>query len=121
MSIESIIIRFLLGGSVVALSSVIGKKLGGRLGGIFAAFPAVYASAVISVSVNFPHSIAIQRAIDVSKGALIGNILNIPCAIAAGYLMARYGWKRGLFYSLSGWLIFAIAVFACGITYGWMK
>lgn len=121
MSIESVIIRFILGGTVVAVSAVIGKRLGGKIGGIFAAFPAIYASAVISTSINFPSSIATQRAIDISKGALLGNVLNIPCAIVAAYLMGRDGWKRGLFYSLCGWVIIATTIFACGITIGWMK
>lgn len=44
LSIEilPVFLRFLFGGSAVVISTLIAKNFGGRLGGIFAAFPAVY-------------------------------------------------------------------------------
>ena len=51
-----VLLRFLIGGSAVVASTVIAKNLGGRLGGIFAAFPAVYLAAVIGLSMDYKGS-----------------------------------------------------------------
>jgi hypothetical protein len=121
MSITGILLRFLLGGSAVAASAVIGQRLGGRIGGIFAAFPAVFASAVISTTVGLPQMEAVRRTIIMSRGALVGMIVNIGCAIATGWLITRFGWKKGLLISLSGWLVVAASVFCGGAWLGWLK
>jgi uncharacterized membrane protein (GlpM family) len=121
MSATGIVLRFLLGGSAVAVSALIGRKLGGRIGGIFAAFPAVFASAVISATIGLPQLEAVRRTITLSRGALVGMIVNIGCAIATGWLVTRFGWKKGLLISVSGWLIVAMLVFWGGALLGWLK
>jgi uncharacterized membrane protein (GlpM family) len=121
MSISGIVLRFLLGGSAVAASALIGRKLGGKIGGIFAAFPAVFASAVISTTIGLPQIEAVRRTITLSRGALVGMIVNIGCAIATGWLVTRFGWKKGLLIALSGWLVIATMVFCGGKWLGWLR
>lgn len=120
MSVVGVILRFLLGGTAVAATFVIGRKLGGRIGGIFAAFPAVYASAIISTSAGLPRVEASMRALAITRGAMVGMIVNVACAVATGILVARWGWRRGLAVSLTGWLVLATAVFVGGAALGWL-
>lgn len=39
MTVNGIILRFIIGGSVVVMATLIGRRLGGRIGEIFAAYP----------------------------------------------------------------------------------
>jgi uncharacterized membrane protein (GlpM family) len=104
LSVEGMIIRFLLGGGAVLVSSIVTKKIGGSIGGIFAAFPAVYLAALVTIHLDFTGNDLIQKSILLSKGAILGMAINILCAVMAGYLCTKEGWKRGLFHSVFGWL-----------------
>jgi hypothetical protein len=57
-SIDSfpVFLRFLLGGSTVVVSTLAAKNSGGRLGGIFGAFPAVYLATVLGLSMDYKGS-----------------------------------------------------------------
>lgn len=121
MTFSGIFLRFVLGGSAVAATLVVGRRLGGRIGGIFAAFPAVYASAVISAAFGLPRWQGARTALAISHGALVGMIINVGCAFATAWLVSRLGWRRGLALSLSGWLVTAGIVFAGGAAAGWLK
>jgi hypothetical protein len=116
-----IILRFLLGGFAVAASAVVGHRLGGRVGGIFAAFTAVFASAVISTAVGLPQTKAIQHTLTMSRGAFVGMALDIGCALAAGLMIRRLGWRSGLSLAVGGWLVAAIIVYVGGAAMGWLR
>src|SRR5690625_4218835 len=96
LSVGALLIRFFLGGSAVLFSSIIAKKSGEKAGGIVAAFPAVYLAALLTASLDFRGDELISYSILLSKGAMIGMIINILIAIIAGYLLPKRGWKRGL-------------------------
>lgn len=104
LSIAGIIIRFLFGGIAVAISSVVAKKMGGKIGGIFATFPAVYLAALLTVRLDYAGSELLGRSLTLSRGALIGMVADIFCALAAGYLCFRTNWKTGLLGALVIWL-----------------
>jgi hypothetical protein len=107
IDIFPVILRFLLGGSVVVASTLVAKNLGGRLGGIFAAFPAVYLAAVIGLSMDYKGSDLLLVSEQLSKGALVGMVADICSALAASYMILRYGWKQGLVYSILLWTVIA--------------
>jgi uncharacterized membrane protein (GlpM family) len=121
MTAGSLVLRFLIGGSAVAAATLIGRKMGGRIGGIFAAFPAVYGSAMVAAVIGLSEPDAVEQTMALSRGALIGMIVNVGCALAAGVLIARLGWKRGLFIALSGWVVVATLIFTGGAAWGWLK
>lgn len=121
LTFGSLMLRFLIGGSAVAVATFIGRRMGGRIGGIFAAFPAVYGSAIIAAVVGLPEPQAVERTISLSRGALIGMTLNVGCALVAGVLINRLGWRRGLVIALSGWIVLAIMIFIGGAAWGWLK
>ena len=73
---------------------LIAKNFGGRLGGIFAAFPAVYLAAVIGLSMDYKGSDLLLVSEQLSKGAFVGMLADICCALAASYMILRYGWKK---------------------------
>ena len=106
-----ILLRFLFGGSAVVISTLVAKNFGGRLGGIFAAFPAVYLAAVLSLSMDYEGSELLLASEQLSKGALVGMIADICCALAASYFILRYGWKRGLAYALLLWAVLAPTIY----------
>lgn len=110
LSISALFIRFLLGGTAVLLASVVSRKLGERAGGIFAAFPAVYLAALLTVSLDFKGEQLINQSIILSKGAVVGMLINIVVAIIAGLLLQKQGWKRGLANAMMCWFVFSVAM-----------
>lgn len=112
LTFSGIIIRFILGGGAVAASYVLARKAGGRWGGIFAAFPAVYTAAVVTVAIGVPAQEGVPLSLQVSKGALVGMVANIVCAAAASLLINRFGWRQGLTYALAVWLVCVSIIYA---------
>ncbi len=104
-----LLIRFFLGGAAVVVSTIIARKLGEKAGGIFAAFPAVYLAALLTIRLDFKGNDLISHSISLSKGAIFGMAINILIAILAGYLLKK-GWKRGLVNSLVCWFILSFVV-----------
>ncbi|MBB3110956.1 putative membrane protein (GlpM family) [Paenibacillus phyllosphaerae] len=110
LSLTAIILRFVLGGAAVAAASLISKRAGGAIGGIFAAFPAVFLAALLTIRFDHAGDQLIARSIDLSEGALIGMGINVACAIAVGWLCTSKGWKKGLSLSVLGWLITSVFI-----------
>ncbi len=111
VNLLGILIRFILGGAAVAASFILARLVGGRWGGIFAAFPAVYIAAIITVGVSVPLKEAVGVTLQVSKGALVGMIANIICAISAVMFIPKIGWKKGLAGSFAVWLITVAVIY----------
>ncbi len=107
----SLFLRFLFGGSAVLASTLIARTFGGKLGGIFAAFPAVYLAAVVGLSLEYEGNELLSVTEQLSKGALVGMAADICCALAASYFILRYGWKRGLAYALLLWAVLAPLIY----------
>lgn len=106
-----VLIRFLLGGGAVAAATIVARWFGGRIGGIFAAFPAVYLAAVLSLGLEYQGSELLSMSRHISEGALVGMIADIFCAIAASYYILRHGWKKGLIQALVLWCVVAPAIY----------
>lgn len=104
LSGTAIIVRFVLGGLAVVVSTLIARFIGGRVGGIFAAFPAVYLAAVISVTWHTQGDQAMMAVESISKGAMIGMLANMVCAVVASYLIIKRGHWKGILLSLGIWL-----------------
>jgi len=111
ISLIPILIRFLLGGSAVLSATLIARAFGGRIGGIFAAFPAVYLAALLSLTLDYKGKELISISQQISHGALIGMIADIICAISASYLILTNGWKKGLSIALLIWLVCASGIY----------
>ena len=110
LSISALLIRFVLGGLAVVLATIVAKKLGEKAGGIFAAFPAVYLAALLTASIDFSGDKLISYSILLSKGAIVGMVINIIMAVLAGYLIPKMGWKRGLSQAFGCWFILSMIV-----------
>jgi len=106
-----LLFRFLLGGSAVAASTLAAKAFGGRIGGVFAAFPAVYLAAILSLGLDSSGQELLLLSEQVSKGALVGMLADIACALAASSLILKYGWKSGLARALLIWAVLAPAIY----------
>ncbi|MDQ0199618.1 DUF3147 family protein [Neobacillus ginsengisoli] len=110
LSLSALIIRFLMGGSAVLACTLVARKLGEKAGGIFAAFPAVYLAALLTIGLDFHGGELITHSIIISKGAIFGMAINILVAIIAGYLLPKIGWKRGIIHSMACWFVVSIVV-----------
>ncbi len=106
-----LLLRFLLGGSAVLASTLIARALGGRIGGVFAAFPAVYLAAILSLALEYRGEELVHLSQQVSLGALIGMVADIICAVSASYFILKNGWKRGLTIALAIWLVSASGIY----------
>ena len=109
LSVSALVIRFVLGGLAVLASTIISRRLGERVGGIFAAFPAVYLAALLSIALDFKGELLVEHSVVLSKGAIFGMLINIFIAVIAGYLLPKQGWKIGLTNSMMCWLVFSVA------------
>jgi hypothetical protein len=107
ISLTPVIIRFFFGGSAVVASTIIARTFGGRLGGIFAAFPAVYIAASLTLSLQYKNNDLLVMSRHISQGALVGMLANIICAISANKLIVSKGWQKGLTLALLIWLLAA--------------
>lgn len=108
MSMLGIVIRFLLGGGAVVASTIVSRKIGTKIGGIFAAFPAVFLAALLTLRLDAKGNELVEKSIVLSQGAVVGMFINIMCAMAVVYLCAKQGWKRGLTQSLAGWFLISM-------------
>lgn len=104
-------LRFLLGGSAVVISTLAARNSGGRLGGIFGAFPAVYLATILGLSMDYKGSDLLLASEQLSEGSLVGMVADVCCALAASYMILRYGWKQGLVYALLLWAILAPLIY----------
>lgn len=110
INLVALLIRFLLGGFAVVASSLVANKLGEKAGGIFAAFPAVYLAALLTINLDFKGEELISHSILLSKGAIYGMVINILIALIAGYLLPKQGWKLGLIHAMGYWFIISMVV-----------
>lgn len=92
-------------------STLVARAMGGKVGGIFAAFPAVYLAAILTVGMELKGNAALTMSQHVSQGALVGMLADIVCAIAASYFIARKGWKKGLISALVIWFFTSTAIY----------
>lgn len=106
-----LVFRFLLGGGAVVASTLAAKAFGGRIGGVFAAFPAVYLAAILSLGLDHSGSELLLLSEQVSQGALVGMVADIGCALAASTLILKYGWKSGLARALLIWAVLAPVIY----------
>lgn len=120
ISAVGLLIRFFLGGGAVALAYVLSKIFGSRWGGIFAAFPAVYIAAIVTVVLGVSTQSATPLALQISRGALVGMISNIAAAVTAFLLIKNSGWKRGLAWALGVWLLCVGTIYFTVISTGLM-
>jgi uncharacterized membrane protein (GlpM family) len=105
------LLRFLFGGTAVVLATLVARAFGGRIGGIFAAFPAVYLAAIISLRLEYKGQELVLLSQQISQGALIGMIADIICAYTASRFIMQQGWKYGLLCSLLIWCIAATGIY----------
>jgi len=111
ISLIPVLIRFVGGGTAVVASTLLARSFGGRIGGVFAAFPAVYLAAILSLSLDYRGEELLLISQHVSYGALVGMFADIICAIAASRLIVKYGWKKGLSLALIIWFFASTGIY----------
>jgi hypothetical protein len=106
-----IFLRFLLGGTAVLASTLLARAFGGRIGGVFAAFPAVFLAAILSLRLEYFGDQLLLMSMHVSQGALVGMFADIICAVVASQWILKLGWKKGLIIALFVWLLASTGIY----------
>lgn len=112
ISLTSLPIRFIFGGLAVAGATVIASKLGGKLGGIFSTFPAVYLAALVTLAVDFKGKQLVDASIHLSSGAVIGIIGCIMSVALTAIAVKRIGFRKGAIFSIGTWFIISCIILA---------
>jgi len=71
----------------------------------------MYLAAILGLSMDYQGSELLLVSEQLSRGALVGMLADVCCALAASYFILRYGWKRGLAYALLLWAVLAPAIY----------
>lgn len=108
ISAKELCLRFLLGGAAVAACYIISVYSPVKLlGGVFAAFPAVMASAVSLAGINEGN----RTAAEVARGAVAGMIGCTACVLAALYFVRTLrSWPLGLMAAVAVWFGAALLI-----------
>lgn len=75
--------RFLLGGCVVAVSTLAAKNSKSQLGGILGAFPAIYLATVLGLSMDYKENDLLLATAQLSKGSFAGLLAAFPVIMSA--------------------------------------
>lgn len=104
--VKDLLLRFVLGGSAVAVCYIVLQFIPWKsFAGIFAAFPAVMAAAIIMTGV-FEGS---QQASDVALGAVAGMLGCTVCVIATSLsLTYLQNWGLSLVVGLIAWFLCSV-------------
>ena len=107
MKKHDLLLRFLLGGSAVALSYLVTVISPWKiLGGIFAAFPAVMLTAVLMMGI----SSGSKKAANIAKGSVFGMIGGIVCVVTVLLVLQASG--NWMFSIISGFILWLGSSFA---------
>lgn len=107
LSISALLLRFILGGAAVVLCTIISKKMGTKIGGIFAAFPAVMITAVLMVGL----SSGSKNAATVANASVFGMIGCVVCVATVWTMLTVTGnWTLSIVLGLIFWLGSAVLV-----------
>lgn len=108
MNKQDLFIRFILGGTAVALSYIITVISPWKiLAGIFAAFPAVMLTAVIMVGM----AAGTKKAANIAKGSVYGMMGGLVCVTTVLFvLQTSKNWGLSILIGLIAWLGSSIAI-----------
>jgi hypothetical protein len=108
---QDIVIRFLIGGTVVAVVYILASLLPWRsLAGVFAAFPGVMAAAVSLAGWRQGN----QTAAEVAKGSVIGMLGCTACVLATLFILKFLkNWWLALLIAIVVW--FAVSLIIHGL------
>jgi hypothetical protein len=106
-----ILIELVLAPALVAISTMVARRWGSRVGGVVSAFPAIVGPVVLILALAHGEAFAARAA----EGTLLGLLSLAAFALAYGRLARGYGW-RGC--AAGGWAAAALAALLAGVAVG---
>ncbi len=117
IKIRDYAIRFLFGGAVSILATLIALWTNGRIGGIFTAFPAILlASLTIIGKEDGKHSAEAD-----AQGGVVGAVALVIAAIVLSITLNRLPGALSLLLTLAVWLVCGIGLYLLSVKLGWLK
>lgn len=109
MKFKILLLKFLIGGSTVALSYIVSKIIPWEdFGGIFATFPAVFLLSMCISGIEYGDKMAAH----VCKGAIFGMTGCLCCILTTWAMLNATGiWALSLIVGLATWFVSAMVIF----------
>src|SRR5690349_24548658 len=109
-----ILIELLLAPALVAISTLVARRWGSRVGGVVSAFPAIVGPVLLILALAHGEAFAARAA----EGTLLGLVSLAAFALAYGRLAREHGWR---ICAAGGWVAAALAALVAGVAVGGVR
>jgi hypothetical protein len=106
-----ILIELALAPALVAISTLVARRWGSRVGGVVSAFPAIVGPVLLILALAHGEAFAARAA----EGTLLGLVSLAAFALAYGRLARGHGWR---ICAAGGWMAAALAALPVGVAVG---
>ena len=110
-------IRFLFGGTVSVLASLIALWATGRIGGIFTAFPATLLASLTIIGKHEGRHPAVEDA----QGGVVGAIALVVAALVLSVTLTQLAGAWSLLLALASWLVCGAGLYLLSVKFGWLR
>lgn len=110
-------IRFLFGGAVSVLASLIAQWTTGRIGGIFTAFPAILLASLTIIDKKEGKEAAAADA----RGGVVGSVGLVIAAIVLSVTLGLLLPVLSLLLALAIWLVCSVGLYLLSFRAGWLR
>lgn len=109
-----ILIELVLAPALVAISTLVARRWGSRVGGVVSAFPAIVGPVLLILALAHGEAFAARAA----EGTLLGLVSLAAFALAYGRLAREHGWR---ICAAGGWVAAAVAALVAGVAVGGVR
>lgn len=106
-----ILIELVVAPALVAISTLVARRWGSRVGGVVSAFPAIVGPVLLILALAHGQAFAARAA----EGTLLGLLSLAAFAVAYGRLARGHGWRVC---AVGGWVAAALAALIAGVAVG---
>ncbi len=114
---RSYAIRFLFGGTISVLASLIALWTTGRIGGIFTAFPAILLASLTIIGKQEGRHPAVEDA----QGGVVGAVALVIAALVLSLTLTRLAGVWSLVLALASWLVCGVGLYLLSVKFGWLQ
>lgn len=110
-------IRFVLGGVVSVVASLLGHWVTQRFGGIFTAFPAILLASLTLIGEHDGNEASAEDA----AGGVAGALALVVLAVFLSLVLPRASGALALAAGVGLWLVLAVSLYGLAVRFGWLR
>ncbi len=111
------LLRFLFGGTISVIATLIGQWTTPRIGGIFTAFPAILLASLTLINQEDGKKASQEDA----QGAVLGAIAFAVAAIVLTLTLDVLAGAVAILLSLGAWLVCSVGLYILSVKGGWLR